>query len=548
MYARKEYAPVDSVMRLAAILFVTPLVACSYGVTHHCAAPTTTQAHYQSIAVSSHGGCALDSNSQLTCWGAEKPNGEGPHCPVSQRIIGKHRKVVATEHAVCALDASGWILCAGPPRNYVWLGDAYSQASRLYAEERFVDVAVGPLGVCGVTVENTLRCAARDYWGAWLETEQSVKSVSIGDAHACILHQNGTVRCRGYYTDIGATRGDLRRDKALELEERGSVLALGAKAVSVHSGSYHACAVTEAGDLWCWGANHHGQVRAVTSRTTEPAHLLRRPVKITLPGRVKSVALGGASSCALLRDGGVYCWGFGEDGVLGVGEDGRHTPGTRGSVLRPKRVPLASPATAIAMGANACNPQICATLNSGQLTCWGNDAAKPDEPGAFVRREGLSLGGPAIEFADWQRAPDAEYEWDPYQYVQVRPLDRCVDARTLRYSRSRVPLPQCSPLMDTGLDADEVTPAQLQGRYAVATGKFKRYCTGTTKGDPPMCAGMFATLGELHFEAAQLRCGQPISFDAAYVRSCNVDGAARALTMGGVFDGRLVTEWVCQHD
>lgn len=543
-----RYAPM--VRMAATLVLVGPLAACTHGVTHQCSAPGTTLSQFASVALNSDGGCVLDRVGQMTCWGAEKAEQEGPRCPRSQPISGTYRKVVATEHAMCALDSSGSILCVGPPRKYVWLGTANTQASPLYSSEPFVDVAVGQLGVCGVTKGHSLRCLARDGWGGWLEAEQNVEEVSIGDAHACIRYQNGTVRCRGSFTDVGETRFGPYRARAFERERgRGPVFVLDGRATSVHSGNYHACAITEGGSLWCWGANHHGQVHAVARHTTEPPHLVRSPGKIALPGRVETVALGGSTSCALLQDGGVYCWGFGDNGLLGVADDGRHTPGTRRSVLKPKRVPLELPAKAIALGGNACNPLICVTLTSGQLMCWGSDASKLEEPGRFVRREGLALKAPSIEFAKWQRAPEEEYEWDPFVVdAPIAPLDRCIDRRDLpSYARHRDPLPRCSPWLDPGLDANEAKPEQLRGKYAVVTGTFLRYCTGQTKGGIPMCGGMFVKLGSVHLEATQLPCGDYVSFDD-FDTSCNVDGKDRVLTVGGVFDSGLVAEWICQHD
>lgn len=72
------------------------------------------------------------------------------------------------------------------------------------------------------------------------------------------------------------------------------------------------CAVTPAGDVYCWGRNDHGQAGDGTQAFRD------LPVKVTnLPEPTVRVEATGGTTCALGVSGRVYCWGddaFGQRG------------------------------------------------------------------------------------------------------------------------------------------------------------------------------------------------------------------------------------------
>src|SRR5438094_587618 len=76
----------------------------------------------------------------------------------------------------------------------------------------------------------------------------------------------------------------------------------------------HACLVTAAGGVACWGKNDYGQLGDGSNvDRSVPA-----PVS-GLESGIVSVAAGGAHSCALDTSGGVRCWGSNSGGQLGNG-------------------------------------------------------------------------------------------------------------------------------------------------------------------------------------------------------------------------------------
>src|SRR5438874_2529521 len=87
-------------------------------------------------------------------------------------------------------------------------------------------------------------------------------------------------------------------------------------AVQVSAGGNHACAVTTAGAVMCWGWNGYGQLGrpGITSSAV--------PVVVRgLARGVAAISAGDLHTCALTTAGGVECWGSGASGELGNGVD-----------------------------------------------------------------------------------------------------------------------------------------------------------------------------------------------------------------------------------
>jgi alpha-tubulin suppressor-like RCC1 family protein len=71
------------------------------------------------------------------------------------------------------------------------------------------------------------------------------------------------------------------------------------------------CALSEAGSVWCWGANNNGQV-GVAGFTDE-----RRPRRLEGMRGARDIAVGLDFSCAVQADQTVICWGNNSSGQLG---------------------------------------------------------------------------------------------------------------------------------------------------------------------------------------------------------------------------------------
>ena len=187
--------------------------------------------------------------------------------------------------------------------------------------------------------------------------------ISVG-SHACVLTNAGGVKCWGY-----APLGD---GTSIGRRAAGDVIGLtsGVSAIGVGRGQ-QTCAAMGAGGLKCWGPNSDGQVGDGT--TTQ--RLL--PVDVVgVSGPVVAVAGGYRHTCAVLASGGVKCWGANDFGQLGIGTTGA-------SISIPQDVVgLAGSAIAISAGRN----HTCVILSGNGAQCWGSNTYGELGDGSMVQR------------------------------------------------------------------------------------------------------------------------------------------------------------------
>jgi alpha-tubulin suppressor-like RCC1 family protein len=129
--------------------------------------------------------------------------------------------------------------------------------------------------------------------------------------------------------------------------------------VQVASRGDHACALTKAGHVMCWGKNTYGQLGNGTRDDSA------RAVRVPLVDAAE-LSLGVDFSCARRRGGTVVCWGNDQDGQLGTGRGGK--PGQWST--KPIRVAQLEGAVQISAG----EYHACARMKDGTLRCWGNAA------------------------------------------------------------------------------------------------------------------------------------------------------------------------------
>jgi alpha-tubulin suppressor-like RCC1 family protein len=133
-------------------------------------------------------------------------------------------------------------------------------------------------------------------------------------------------------------------------------------------GFHHSCALTPAGQAWCWGANANGQLgtsatAGLTGRCTDFAFgffpCSDAPVAVLGGLTFKQIANGFWHTCAVTPAGKAYCWGANPAGQLGDGtQTERHTP-----------TPVAGNLTFASV--SAMFEHTCGVTTSGEAYCWG---------------------------------------------------------------------------------------------------------------------------------------------------------------------------------
>ena len=193
-----------------------------------------------------------------------------------------------------------------------------------------------------------------------------VLTVAAGRQHTCAVTSSGAIGCWGH-NGYGQVGDGTTTNRLVPV----GVSGLGSVVAAVSAGGYHTCAVTNAGAVWCWGANDNGQIGDGTTYTNRltPVGVSRLGAGVALVSagsnphlrgdqRRRGVVLGrqcerparrryddglvdtGGSngarkrcgkcirrdpySCAVASAGAVWCWGSNYYGQLGTGTTTDH--------------------------------------------------------------------------------------------------------------------------------------------------------------------------------------------------------------------------------
>jgi hypothetical protein len=178
-------------------------------------------------------------------------------------------------------------------------------------------------------------------------------AVAAGNAHACALMTDGTVRCWGanYRGQLGDGTTTYR-SAPVEVEGLRDIQAITA-------GDRHTCALRRDGTVWCWGSNDLGQLgRAGVGRRTRlgwAGDYAARPAAVTGLGRVAAIAAGATYGLALSEGGAVEFWG-----QMGLPLDGP-------DIHEPFRLSVSGVNQIAARDGIAC------ALGRDGASCWGPD-------------------------------------------------------------------------------------------------------------------------------------------------------------------------------
>lgn len=168
--------------------------------------------------------------------------------------------------------------------------------------------------------------------------------------------------------------GDGKIDRSEECDDGNALIADGCEPdctrtqlIQLVAGWTQTCALFKTGDVRCWGGNERGQLGLGTNADQSAAQPYQLgPIQLGSPAI--ALAAGYQHTCALMLDQSVQCWGRNDLGQLGlghtrdVGDDELPTPATSG-------VPLGLGAKHIAAGGDT----TCAILADDSLRCWGRN-------------------------------------------------------------------------------------------------------------------------------------------------------------------------------
>ena len=152
-------------------------------------------------------------------------------------------------------------------------------------------------------------------------------AISAGDLHTCAVLTGGNVRCWGRQNP-GGRLGNATLERAIgDTETPGSRppvdLGTARTATAITAGN-HTCARLDNGTVRCWGPGESGRLGYGNTNDIGDGVTPESPGSVgpvDIGGTAAAVTAGGAHTCALLDGGAIRCWGKGQYGRLGYGNE-----------------------------------------------------------------------------------------------------------------------------------------------------------------------------------------------------------------------------------
>ena len=191
-------------------------------------------------------------------------------------------------------------------------------------------------------------------------------AVTAGFQASCALLDDGTVRCWGFNLDGGLGLGHTNDIGDNELPSSEPTVNVGGTVEQVQMCGLFACALLDTGALRCWGSNLNGQLGYGHLNNIGDDEDPATAGDVPVGDDVAQFSCGSTLTCALTDAGDVKCWGSGVAGQLGQGNTDsvgdNETPDSIGAI------DLGGPAASVHAGAN----HACALMQDGAVRCWGH--------------------------------------------------------------------------------------------------------------------------------------------------------------------------------
>ncbi len=333
--------------------------------------------------------------SQIACaWGTYQPNTGQTSCIDSTAgyyVAADVTSIQVGDSHACALktavrsgETGSMVHCWGDNSNGQlgfgnsndatrpkWLGTS------VFSNGTVSKIAAGGFFTCATLSDGTVKCWGDNTYGqigdgtttdrnsptstSSLGAGRTATSISIGDNHACVILDNGLVKCWG-----DNSNGQLGDGTTTNRNSPTSTSSLGEgrTATAIAAGDTHTCAILDDGSVKCWGSNSDGQVG--NGGNTGNYETPQETLALGSGRTAASITAGWKHVCVILDNGDVKCWGEGGQGQIGYG----NTDDGSGPTDPPVDLGTGRTATAITAG----KYHTCAVLDDGTIKCWGDNA------------------------------------------------------------------------------------------------------------------------------------------------------------------------------
>jgi alpha-tubulin suppressor-like RCC1 family protein len=349
-----------------------------------CSAPSASYdlptLKMQRISAGGDFSCGMLPDQKIKCWGrnhvGQLGNGSTVTSPSPVQVSGIETalQISSGMNHSCALLPGGTIKCWGLNSNGQ-LGNGTTMNSSVpvlvSGITSAIQVSAGGYHSCATLSDTSIRCWGSNFFGqlgdgtttqstvpkaVLLSSDsqplQNVAEVSSGSSHTCARLGDASVACWGdhFYGQLGSSSISLSGStKAISVPGLSSVQQISTRGRST-------CSLLEDGSVRCWGSNTTGQLGngTLVNSTT--------PVAVSNLTNVAKVIVGTTHACAILAQGTVRCWGNNGSGQLG--------DGTKTNATLPLQVASLTGVIEGALG----DQHSCAILTEGSLVCWGSNS------------------------------------------------------------------------------------------------------------------------------------------------------------------------------
>lgn len=213
-----------------------------------------------------------------------------------------------------------------------------------------------------------------------------ISLVGGGDQSFCALTSAGQVWCWGDNVD-----GELGDGNTTDADEANQVVANGVlngvtvSAIAGYSDVF--CALDAGGDAFCWGDDADGALGDVNLYNANTGYTAYSdvPVQVTVNEgtMVRYIAPADSHSCFIDSNGTLWCWGANTDGIDGLGDTTNQ--------VTPAEVPSVSSVEFHSITSS--DTESCATSTSYVLYCWGDEPVGDGYFNGFQESPEIISGG-----------------------------------------------------------------------------------------------------------------------------------------------------------
>lgn len=347
----------------------------------------------KAVAMGDKFSCAMLDNDKVKCWGensvgqlglgdtvdrGDDPNEMGDNLPYVDLGTGLVPKAItASGDHTCVLFTNSKLKCWG-----------YNMDGELgYEDQNYRGDNSGEMGDNLPFVD--------------LGTGRTVKIVEAATHHTCAILDNDKMKCWGHngFGQLGQGHSSGLGHYSGSMGDNLSYIDLGTgrTAKAIMTGDFTNCAILDNSKVKCWGRNNNGQLgRGNTSDVGAQSGEMgdNLPYVDLGTGRTaKAVTSMFNHACAVLDNNKVKCWGYNNNGQLGLGDalSRGDDLGEMGDSLTYLDFGTAVTAAGLAGG----HTHACAVMTNDRIKCWGSGW-----PGALGNADNGNIGDGSNEMGD----------------------------------------------------------------------------------------------------------------------------------------------------